>query len=290
MTIESKQSLKPQILLFIGIICIGWSAIFVKMADAPAFTSAFYRLFIALCGIIPIWLIKNNKPKISKKAIRFSMLGGLIFACDIACWNVSILSSKAAISTVLANMAPIWVGIATLLLLKDRPTKYFWFGTCLAFIGILILMGFDNIKTFHFEPGNLLAILASLFYACYMLVTRYIRKEIDTVSFMIISLLASSIVLFFICIVTNSPLTGFSTSTWLSLFGMGLIAQLAGWLAINYSLAYIKSTTASITLLSQSIITALIAIPVLGELLSMHQLIGGIVILGGIALVYVKKK
>jgi len=64
-----------------------------------------------------------------------------------------------------------------------------------------------------------------------------------------------------------------------------LISQLGGWLAINWSLGYIKSTVASVTLLSQSVVTAIIAVPVLGEILDWNEVIGAVIVLFGIFLV-----
>jgi drug/metabolite transporter (DMT)-like permease len=69
------------------------------------------------------------------------------------------------------------------------------------------------------------------------------------------------------------------------LAGVGLISQLGGWLAINYAMAYMPATIASVSLLSQSVFTALIAIPVLGEKLTRMELFGAVIVLSGIFLV-----
>ena len=67
--------------------------------------------------------------------------------------------------------------------------------------------------------------------------------------------------------------------------GLGLVSQLSGWLAINYAIAYMPSTIASVSLLSQSVFTALIAIPVLGEKLTIEEVVGAMIVLAGIFLV-----
>jgi drug/metabolite transporter (DMT)-like permease len=111
------------------------------------------------------------------------------------------------------------------------------------------------------------------------------RLKMDTVTFTTISMLASSVVLFVIAIATGSRLWGFSTPSWEALAGVGLISQLGGWLAINYAMAYMPATIASVSLLSQSVFTALIAIPVLGEKLTRMELFGAVIVLSGIFLV-----
>jgi drug/metabolite transporter (DMT)-like permease len=280
----SRSSWFHYLILFLGILCISWSAIFVKMADVSGLSSAFYRMFIGFLAVLPIWFFRG-KPVKDKKSVRIAILCGVIFACDIAVWNISILLTKAAISTLLANLAPVWVGIGAILFLKEKPGKIFWIGTAIALFGVAIIVGPDKIYNSRLNGGHFLAILASLFYAFYLLIMRKGRLHLDTISFSMISMLSSSVVLFIISVFTGVQLGGFSIQSWEALVGVGLISQLGGWLAINYAMAYLPATIASVSLLSQSVFTALIAIPVLGEKLTHMELFGALIVLGGIFLV-----
>ncbi len=272
------------LILFLGILCISWSAIFVKMADVSGLSSAFYRMFIGFLGVLPLWFYRH-KPVKDKKSLLIAVICGVIFAFDIAVWNVSILLTKAAISTLLANLAPVWVGIGAIFFLKEKPGRVFWIGTFIALFGVAVIVGIDKIYSSRLNLGHFLAILASLFYAFYLLIMRKGRVHLDTVTFTTISMLASSVVLFVISVITGTQLSGFSNQSWGSLIGLGLISQLSGWLAINYAMAFIPATIASVSLLSQSVFTAMIAIPVLGEKLSQMELFGVIIVLTGIFLV-----
>lgn len=271
-------------ILFLGILCISWSAIFVKLADISGLGSAFYRMFIGFLGVLPIWLLRP-KTGADKVSVRIALFCGVIFAFDIAVWNISILLTKAAISTLIANLAPVWVGIGAILFLKEKPGRIFWIGTATALFGVAIIVGIDKIYNSRLNAGHFLAMLASLFYAFYLLIMRKGRLNMDTVTFTTISMLASSAVLFLLALVTGTPLAGFSAQSWGALIGVGLISQLGGWLAINYAMAYIPATIASVSLLGQSVFTALIAIPVLGEKLTRMELLGAAVVLFGIFLV-----
>lgn len=271
-------------ILFTGILCIAWSAIFVKLADVSGLSSAFYRLFIGSLGIIPFW-IYYRKPIADWKTVKPAILCGIFFGCDIALWNTSILLSKAAIATLLANLAPVWVGLGALLILKEKPQKIFWVGTIISLFGVMVILGIDKLYNTSFGLGNYLALTASLFYGAYLLTTRKGRSSLDTISFTAISMISSTILLFIICIIFGSKLGGFSTKSWLSLIGLGLISQLGGWIAINYTLKYIKPTIASVSLLSQSVFTAILSVPVLGEYLKPIEITGAFLVLLGIYLV-----
>ena len=107
------------ITLAIGIVCIGFSAIFVKLANVAGTVSAFYRIGIAASVVVPWWLLRRGKLPV-RRDVLWSVAGGVLFALDLSFWNTSLLYTSAATATVLANCASLWVGIATFLFLRER--------------------------------------------------------------------------------------------------------------------------------------------------------------------------
>lgn len=272
------------LLLLFGILCISWSAILVKLADISGFGSGFYRLLIGTIAIIPIWLY-FKKPITDTKGVKVAIICGVLFACDIALWNSSIMLSKATISTLLANLAPVWVGLGALLFMKEKPALIFWIGTVISILGVTIIIGVNQVMEANLNFGNVLAIIASMFYGAYLLTVRKGRITLDTFSFTTISMITSTLVLGLICLFTSTPLWGFSTTTWLALGALGLVPQLLGWLAINQALGHIRPTVASVSLLSQTVFTAIFSMLVLGEMLTIHEIGGALVVLVGVYLV-----
>jgi len=283
-----KPQLSPWLFLTLGILCIAFSAIFVKLAAINGVSAAFYRMLIATVALLPYYLWKRRSVFNFRQA-SLAFLCGVFFATDVSMWYVAIMRTDATVSTLLGNLAPLWTGMLGYLFYKLKPNRFYWIGTAIALTGVFILLGYQNVFHLKVNSGFFLAISASVFYALYLLSSNVVRQSFDTVSFMMFALLGSVFASFIYTQLTHAPLWGFSSQTWLALMGMGLFSHLLGWLALNYALGHIPSTEASIALLSQSVFTAILATLLLGEKISLHQIVGGVIVLSGISLVYIKR-
>jgi drug/metabolite transporter (DMT)-like permease len=270
--------------LIFGIICIGFSAIFVKLANVPGSVSTFYRIFIAGLAITPIWIYKGRKVP-SKRDLWLIFIGAAFFALDLFLWNTAILLTSAATATLLANNAPVWVGLISLVVFRERLAAKFWYGLLLALLGLNILIGLKAWQTMEFNYGDILSIVAGFLYALYLLFTFDSRKRVDTITFMFFSILFMVLLLFIANLVIGNPFIGYSRETWSALVGLGFISHFGGWVSINYALGHLKGANVSVTLLSQSVITALLALVILGEDLSINQIVGGLFVLSGVYIV-----
>lgn len=280
----SKNLTSAYLALAFGVVCIACSAIFVKFAALPGPTSAFYRVLFAAVIAVPWWLWKRSS-RPSFNAVILTLAGGLFFAIELVLWQVALLVTSAANATLLVNIAPVWVGLGALLIFREKLGPYFWGGLAIAFVGMVFVVSSGTKQLASFNYGDILAIGGSFFYALYLLVTQKIRAEMDTLTFLALSVTSSVVVLLATCLMLGSPLSGFSTQAWLSLAALGLFSHLGGYLAINYALGHLRASSVSVSLLGQPVITALLSIPLLGEGLSVPQMIGGIIVLVGVYLV-----
>jgi drug/metabolite transporter (DMT)-like permease len=270
--------------LALGIVCIGFSAIFVKIADVPGSVATFYRLLFAALAIIPIWMYRGIKMPVRRDMLLI-LAGSFFFAVDLFMWNTAIPLTTAATATLLANNAPIWLGLITVVILRQSLPRKFWVGLVVAIIGLNVLIGIESWRTMQFNTGDMLSLAAGFFYALYLIYTVEVRKRVNAVTFMSLSLIVMVVMMFFTTLFMGHSFTGYSSRTWLSLLGLGLVSHFGGWLCINYALGHLKGSNVSVTLLAQSVVTALLGIIILKEYLSLNQIIGGIIILSGIYIV-----
>ena len=278
------KPLAPRAALTAGVLCISFSAIFVRWAAVPGVVSAFYRVFIAALALLVLWLAHGPKLP-DRRTLLLSVLAGIFFGLDLAFWNVSVMITSAANSTFLAYLAPVWVGLAALFIFKEKMKRSYWPGTALALAGMFVILGQKNITGLRFGQGDILAVVSSFFYAGYLLTTQAARRRSGTLLFTTFSVFSSTALLLVISLFKAEKLTGFSAKTWLAFLGLGLISHLGGWLAINFALGHTKASVVSVSLLGQPVVTALAAWPLLGEPLGAAQVAGGLLILAGVFIV-----
>jgi drug/metabolite transporter (DMT)-like permease len=275
----------PYLAVGVGVFCIGTSAIFVKLAGVPGTVSAFYRIFISAMALMPLFLLQRRRQALpQRRDMGWIGLGGFLFSMDLALWQTAILLTSAAASTLLANNAPIWVGLGAMVFFHERLSGKYWLGLATALVGMALIVG-GNVSALRFNLGDLLSIAASMIYAGYMLVTQRARVTTDTVTFNTLTMLVALLILLPLNLISGQTLSGFSTETWLVLLGLGLIPQFIGWLAINYALGHLPAARVSVILLGQPLVTALLGVLLLGEALSTADILGGACVLGGIYLV-----
>lgn len=284
-----KQEVKVKLSLLLGVILVSIFPVLIKMELASGLISAFYRMAIAAMVLVPYAFITNQYKIPSLKYLLLSFLCGFIFASDISVWNISIQSSTATQATLLTNLSPLWVGVFSLVFLKVKPPFNFWVGMIVALSGLVVLIGYAVFYNLSFDLAFGLGILSGIFYACYFLVSKYVLEEVKVVPFMAYSTLASSVYLAFINIGFDEQFVGYSLKAWGAFAVQGLFCQLAAWLLLGYVMKHMRPTRVSLTMLSQALVTAILAVMFLGEQISMQMVIGGCLILFGIAITFQKK-
>lgn len=271
-----------------GVLILGFSAIFVRLAGTPGTVAAFYRMSIATSLVTLPYLYRTSKQArpFARRAIWTAILGGVFFSLDLTLWATGITLSGATNPTLLANTAPLWVGLGSWLIFGERQKKGFWSGLVLAMIGATIVLGQDLSRTAEFGLGTFLGLLAAIFYGAYYLVTQRGRASLDTLSYFWTTGMSSSVLLLALNLVLRQQLLGYNRLTWLSLLALGIIVQLIGWMVINYAQGYLPASIVAPTLLGQPVITALFAGLLLGETFSAWHILGGIAVLSGVYIVH----
>jgi drug/metabolite transporter (DMT)-like permease len=279
--------LRVYLALALGIVCIALSAIFTRVAGVPGTVSAFYRVAIAAVILaVPFGTpATRRRGAVAPRVWWLAAASGVFFALDLALWNTSLFQTSAANATLLANDAPIVVGLGSLVIFHAKLRLPYWAGLVLGLLGMTIIVGGDMFSQSHLGAGDALALIAGVAYAGYLLSMQRIRAQLDTLSSLWIPGVTGAVLLLVFNLVTHEPFFGFPLHSYLALLALGIISQVVGWLAINYALGHLPAAIVSATLLGQPVLTAVLAVIFLGEALGPGQMLGGLVALAGIYLV-----
>lgn len=276
----------PYIALAVGISALSLSAMFVRWAEAPGPITGFYRLLISTILFTPLFIRQQKQLEpINKKYLIFPLFAGIFTAFDFAFWNSSLKYTTAANATLLGNTSPLWVALFAFFILREKLRRSFWLGLIIALAGAALVMGSDFLLHPTLGLGDLMASAAAIFYASYQLTTQRGRKHIDPFRYIWLIGVSATISMFIMNLSLGNSFTGYSTQTWVIFFVTAIVSQMIGYLAISYALGHLPASVVSPTLIGQPILTAILAIPMLGEIPNPIQWIGGAIALAGIYMV-----
>lgn len=283
---QRVKPIRPYLALFFGVIALGTTAIFVRLADAPGSVFAFYRMGIAVTvTVLPFSLQAKRSSPLMLHHLWIAMLGGLFLALDLWIWNDAVHLTSAANATLFGNTSVIWVAVGAMLLFKERLRSAFWLGLLFALIGILVIIGQDLLIHPTLGIGDSMCILAGFFYGLFFLATARAREHLSAFIAWWLSSFASAVVLLAISLALQQSLFGYSLQTYLCILGAAILTQLGGYLCVNYAIGRLPVSTVSPTLLAQPIVTAFLAVPLLNQPITLSQILGGALVLFGIFII-----
>ena len=276
----------PLVALFAGATCIALSPIWVRVADVGPTASAFWRVALA----VPLlWILFFSLRTAETKKIPLPALvaTGLAFAGDLAFWHWSIQYTSVANSTLLANLASIFVTLAAWALWKQRPSGLFLAGlaAALAGTGILVRASLDFSATALL--GDALGVVTAMFYAWYLMSVKRLRdRGAATLALMAATTTITALLLLPVAAVSGEALLPRSAAGWLILLGLAWISHSGGQGLIAYALAHLPAAFSAVGLLLQPVLAAAFAWALLAEPLGAVQCAGGAVVLFGIYLAH----
>lgn len=279
--------LLPILALAGAVVALGFSAIFVKWSGAPGPVSGFYRVAVAAAVMaLPFLGERRRGGPLSRRHAAYAVGAGLFFAGDLAAWNTSLNYTSATNATLLGNSAPLWVALGAVLFFRERLVPLFWLGLALALAGMFIIVGKDFIANPALGLADMLALLAGFFYAGFFLAAQKARDGVTLLASFWLAAASGAVVLLVLSLLLGLPLTGYTREQYAAMLALALVTQVGGYLLINYSLGHLPASIVSPTLLGQPVLTALLAVPLLGEPITSWQVAGGALVLAGIAVVH----
>ena len=273
----------PKRVVLMAVFAASFASIFVRLADAPPVAVGFYRLTFALPFFAAIVLIWHRKElfSVTRRDLAGSGLAGGFLSLHFLSWFIALDYTTVASATVLCMTHPIVILIITTLFFKERTNRRALAGIGLAFAGAVIITGGDYALSREALIGDLLAFLAAVFMALYLLAGKKYRSGIPAAVYVFLVFASCWLVFLVEMIVTRTPFTGYSGESFFWILMLALVCQIGAHGVFNWCLGYVKAIYLATWEMSEVLIAALLAAFLFSEIPGIWQLVGGgVTILG----------
>lgn len=276
--------------LILAVLGVSGTSTYMKLAGTDPLVTAFWRLALSTLLLLPlqVWRRRTvrHEDAIASKAgavpaLKWTSPAGALLAVHFALWVTSLSMTSVLSSLVFVAMNPLFVAVLDLLLFRERTSGLLWAAVAVVTAGG-IFIGLQAGAAAG--VGNLLALGGALAAALYLIVGRRASQWMDPVSYNVGAFGWAAVLTAVVCLATGRPLLALSGRSFLWLAVTAVLGQTVGHGLINASLRSFQPQFVALMLLWEPILGSALAFVVLGDRPGAAELLGGAIILAGLAL------
>lgn len=278
---------RPRRAAVLGAFAIALSGILYRSSGVSPSTGVFFR---CLYGLPILMLVAAAEWRqlgpMSRRTMALSSLAGVFFAVDLLTFHYAVDVIGAGLGTVMGNLQVVIIAIAAWLLWGERPRREVLVALPVMVAGVVLISGVVGSGAYGSDPqlGVEIGLVTATAYAGYLLVIRRASPQHRPAGPVAIATAVTGLgaALFGafardLDLAPAFPAHGY-------LIALGVLSQSVGYLVIQASLPKLPAVIVSVLLLVQPVATVVLGAILLGELLSLAQLAGVVLVIGGIAL------
>ena len=282
-----RHAAKPHPLAFpallLGNVALSFGPWLVRLADVGPVAAGFWRLALALPFLLLVGRFAGQPALWPRRALVITVLVAAVFyALDLAAWNAGIRMTKLGNSTLFGNSGSFVFAIYGLILAHRLPSAKQAGALILALAGAALLMS----RSYELSPknfaGDLLTLVAGLFYGGYLIFVERGRIELKPLPLLILATAFSVPILFVISLGLGERIW---PHDWTPVLIFALSSQVLGQGLLVYSIGTLPPLVVSLGLLTQPAIAATIGWLAYGERLTPIDAVGAIAIAAALVLV-----
>ncbi len=285
---------RPRTAAVLGALAIASSGIFYRWSGVSPATGVVFRCLFGLPILLAVaWGENRARGPMSRRTVGLSVLAGSFFAVDLVTFHLVVDLMGAGLATVMGNLQVVIVALAAWRLLGERPRREVFVAIPLMLAGVVLISGVLGAGAYGADPraGVAIGLVTALAYAGYLLVIRQASPDHRPAGPVAIATAVTGLLagLFGIAAGRLGLAVGGldlapSLPALVPLVAYGVVAQSLGYLAIQAALPRLPAAISSVLLLVQPVATLVLGVVLLGEDPSGTQLLGVVMIVGGIAL------
>lgn len=256
-----------------------------SLTNVEPFTLAFIRFFLAALIILPFTLHKLHLQK--KDIVLIIFLAFIGFNIHISAFLFGLNISSAINAPIIGAAGPIFLILGAMAYLKEKPTRRVLVGTMVSLVGVLVIVlrpifekGLESSLI-----GNGLFIISTLAFVVYTMFLKKIENKYQPLTLTFWLFAISSFIFFPFAMYESIPngfLAGLDIKGLIGILYGTLGSSVIAYTCYTFALKYVKASEVGIFMYITPIIAIAIAIPLLGEQITLPFLIGALLVFGGI--------
>jgi drug/metabolite transporter (DMT)-like permease len=266
--------------MLVAVIAWGLGNILVKEMTIDGLNLAFYRLWFGVALTCAILVVAKHRP--TMREIKLGAPAGVIFGVNMVLGFTAIRITTVADATLIGAIQPAVTLLLVGALFGERVGRWEITSTCVAIGGIAILIVGASSQPEWSLLGDALALTGVLLFTGYFLASKRIRESVATVAFMATVHIFAALVVTPVVLIHGLQFDALTTGDWARIVTIVFTSGVAAHTLINWAHPYVKATLSSILLLVTPVVSATAAWVILGESLTVLQVMGGLVTLTGI--------
>jgi drug/metabolite transporter (DMT)-like permease len=286
----SRPGLSPGLALGGAVTAVSFAGPLVRFSTADALVISAWRLLFSV-GIIGLILLFRGRflgpVRLTRKEWALGVGAGALLAGHFWAWIASVQLTTIANSAVLVSTQPLFVAGFSVWFLREHPAPRQWLGIIVAVMGAGVIGWGDFALGGRALLGDGLALVASVMAAGYFSIGRSLRQKLDLWAYTGLVYGAAAVLLSVAVLATpRTPFTGYPVQDWAVFLALAAVPMMIGHTGINYALRYLPAYVANLASLGEPVGATIIAwaLPVIGEVPPSQTLVGGVLVLAGIAL------
>lgn len=256
-----------------------------SMQDIPPFTLAFLRFLFASLILFPFVLTKIRiKFGDIYKLMLLAVTGLLI---NIGFFYIGLQIAPSIDVAIISTASPIFLITVSILFLNEHPRRKVLFGTLVSLVGVLLIV----LRPF-FEHGMSISVLGDIYYIIStlgILMYTFLIKKFDlpysSLTIVFWTFVFSSFMffpMFYFEMITIHPLQHLNYQAWVGIGYGTIFSSILAYFFYGFGIKYIKVSEIGIFTYLDPFVTALVAIPLLGEMITFSYLLGAFFVFLGI--------
>ncbi len=285
-----NRSSAPYLVLIVGVLIASTASVMITGAIALGvlpLTIAAGRIALASLILTPIAWGRAGPAlrQVSRRDLWLALAAGACLAAHFASWISSLAYTSVASSTALVTTNPVFVALATWLILRERLSPGTWAGVLLTVVGSLLIGLSDSGGGGGTAPllGDMLALLGAATVSGYFLLGRRLRTRLELLPYIWLVYSAAAVGLLVTLALAGQSLLGLPPTGYLLILGLAVGPQLLGHTAFNWAIKYLSPTLVTVAILGEPIGSTILALAIFHQPVRPFQMVGGAVLLAGIA-------